>query len=152
MGEITVAVNKPENSFPAAVYNLVPPPGSPARLGFVVLGVPLVIDGAVKESPDYNIVGRLRNVKQTLKVFASELKLFGAIGDKAFLTLPTNCAEPLASSYEVSSWEGAVDSGSVLTHDGAGNPQAFSGCDRLPFDPQVSSQAQHRFGLLGLGP
>ena len=61
-----------------------------------------------------------------------------------FLTLPTSCAEPLASSYQALSWEGREDSGSVLTHDAAGNPQPFSGCGKLGFKPSIGAQPTSR--------
>jgi hypothetical protein len=81
---------------------------------------------------------------------AFELKGDGDIcpvGDnpKPLLTLPTSCSEPLLSSYEVFSWEGAsgeedgFDSGSVLTHDAFGNPQSLSGCGKLPFHPSIGA-------------
>ncbi len=60
--------------------------------------------------------------------------------EKPFLTLPTYCGEPLRSSFEALSWEGERDSGSVLTHDAAGNPQPFTGCDKLGFSPSIGAQ------------
>jgi hypothetical protein len=60
--------------------------------------------------------------------------------EKPFLTLPTNCSGALATSYEALSWAGDEDSGLRLTHDAAGNPQPFSGCDALGFKPEVSAQ------------
>jgi hypothetical protein len=64
---------------------------------------------------------------------------------KPFLTLPTYCEKPLATSYEAFSWEGDFDSGSVLTHDAEGNPQRFTGCGALPpFDPSISAQPTSR--------
>jgi hypothetical protein len=63
---------------------------------------------------------------------------------RPFLTLPTYCAEPLATSFEAFSWEGDFDSGSVLTHDAAGNPQPFTGCGKLGFNPSFSAQPTSR--------
>jgi hypothetical protein len=51
---------------------------------------------------------------------------------RPLLTLPTDCSEPLASSFEAFSWEGAQDFGSRLTHGGGGDPMSFSGCGSLP--------------------
>jgi hypothetical protein len=64
---------------------------------------------------------------------------------KPFLTLPTYCGEPLVSSYEAFSWEGAKDAGSILTHDAGGNPEALAGCGSLPaFDASLSAQPTSR--------
>jgi hypothetical protein len=62
---------------------------------------------------------------------------------KPFLTLPRSCVGPVATSYEIDSWQnpGVWLTGSVLTHDNAvpPNPQGFSGCNKLPFSPEVSA-------------
>ncbi|HEY8815548.1 MAG TPA: hypothetical protein VIP57_10670, partial [Candidatus Dormibacteraeota bacterium] len=64
--------------------------------------------------------------------------------DKAFLTLPSACNGPLATSYETDSWQepGKWVSGSVLTHDGAEPPnsQGFTGCGQLDFSPEVEAK------------
>jgi hypothetical protein len=59
---------------------------------------------------------------------------------KPFLTMPTTCSQPLASSYEALSWEGATDSGSTLLHDSEGNPASLSGCGKLNFKPSIIAQ------------
>lgn len=51
---------------------------------------------------------------------------------RPLLTLPTDCSEPLASSFEVFSWEGAEDFGSRLIHDAGGDPAPFGDCRSLP--------------------
>jgi hypothetical protein len=64
--------------------------------------------------------------------------------EKPLLTLPTNCEAPGVSSYEAFSWEGAVDKGSALTHDAGGNPQPFSGCGALGFNPSIATKPTTR--------
>ncbi|HMJ72197.1 MAG TPA: hypothetical protein VK471_02405 [Solirubrobacterales bacterium] len=63
-----------------------------------------------------------------------------APNQEPFLTLPTSCAEPLATNYEAFSWEGGFDAGSVLTHDAAGNPEAFGECGALGFKPSIGAK------------
>ena len=60
-----------------------------------------------------------------------------AVAEHPFLTLPTSCEGPLATFYEVLSWEGDEDFGAALTHDEAGNPQGMTGCGSLAFSPLV---------------
>jgi hypothetical protein len=57
-----------------------------------------------------------------------------------FLTLPTNCSEPLITRYEAFSWEGDKDTGFSVTHDAAGNPQPFTDCGSLSFKPTISAK------------
>jgi hypothetical protein len=68
----------------------------------------------------------------------------GPDNPRPFLTLPTNCAEPLASRFEAFSWEGEFDSGSILTHDAAGHPQPFTGCGKLNFNPSIGAEPTTR--------
>jgi hypothetical protein len=141
VGTTAIEINGPGFTETATVYNLEPPPGSAARFGFNVLNIPIVIDGGVGPQAPNNLFASLRNTRQTARVFGASLTLDGQIGAKPFITLPTSCAGPQRSSYEVFSWEGESDSGSVLTHDEHGAPQGFLGCGNLPFAPQISSQA-----------
>jgi hypothetical protein len=63
---------------------------------------------------------------------------------KPFLTLPTTCAEALTTSYEAFSWEGDKDAGSREIHDTEGNPQPFTGCGKLGFQPSISTKPTTR--------
>jgi hypothetical protein len=59
---------------------------------------------------------------------------------KPLLTLPTDCSKVLASGFEAFSWEGDFDAGSRLIHDAGGNPQPFTGCGALGFNPSIGAQ------------
>ena len=71
VGATAALLGGPDEAIGAAVYNLEPPPGVPARLGFVTSGVPLVIDVGVKPTPNYNIVAKTLNIPQPLTVFGA---------------------------------------------------------------------------------
>ena len=65
----------------------------------------------------------------------------------AYLTLPTNCSAPYATTLETSSWptsehpEGVEAAPvSYQLQDAAGNPLSLTGCNQLAFSPQVSAQ------------
>jgi hypothetical protein len=117
----------------AGVYNLEPPPGVPARLGFNFLsGTRTVIDVRVTTSSPHHVVGTLVNASQTLPVLTGRLRLWGNPADpshdalrghcvtafaeesagicpanvpiKPFLTLPGSCTGPAPVSYEAASW------------------------------------------------
>jgi hypothetical protein len=59
---------------------------------------------------------------------------------EALLTLPTSCTDPQTFTAEASPWEspGLVAKASFVSHDSAGTPAGFTGCDRLGFDPSLS--------------
>ncbi len=183
VGSISVLLGTGGRSEPgfisAPLYNLEPAPGKAAKLGFVVVELPITIDVGLNESPPYNIVASSRNTTQVLELIGAEITLWGVPGDKAhntqrgacffaegkasctggsaspFLTLPRSCTGPLPTSYEMDTWEnpgtylpsGEPDlsdpnwiTGSVLTHDEAGNPQGMIGCGKLPFSPSITAQ------------
>jgi hypothetical protein len=150
----------------APVYSLDPPPGSVAKLGLWALTVPVTIDIGVKEAPPYNVVATSSGVSQILEFFSAETVLWGnpaspihdeergdcylpgealcpaTIPEIAFLTAPRACNGPLASRWELDSWEnpGAWVAGEALTHDDVGNPQGFTGCGQLGFAPRVNTR------------
>jgi hypothetical protein len=66
----------------APVFNLVPAPGEPARLGFEVGGkIPVVIDTAVRSGGDYGVTATVRDVTETGGILRSVLTLWGVPGD-----------------------------------------------------------------------
>ena len=155
----------------AAVFNLEPPFGKASKLGFWVAGVPVTIELGVNALPPFNIVGGPTNISEVLEVLATKLTLWGVPADprhdpvrgrclevdgtssgdcgagisvKPFLTLPRACAGPLLSTYEATSWQGGVDSGSALTHGDRGEPLGMTGCGGLPFGPTITARPTAR--------
>jgi len=92
VGVTAALLNEPFEAVPAPVYNLAPPPGVPARLGFVTGPVPLVIDVGVKPAPDYNIVANVVNIPQPLTVFGSTFQLWGVPADPSHDFARGKCA------------------------------------------------------------
>jgi len=169
MGTVTLFLEAPTTSGTFPVYNLAPPPGVLARFGFeVVSGVPVLVDATLEPGAPHRVVGGLRNTYQVLKVFASRMTLWGNPADprhdaerggpvgiepRPFFTLPVSCLGPQEVAYRALSWEGDTDSGGVLTHDFATPPapQGFVGCERLGFDPAISSRPTTRSAESGSG-
>jgi hypothetical protein len=74
----------PENQLIEAVYNLVPPPGVAAKLGFLVaVGLPVTIEVGVNPNPPYNVVADLINVSQAERFYGGGLQVWGVPGDPA---------------------------------------------------------------------
>ncbi len=149
-----------------ALFNLVPPPGVAAKIGFLALGVPITIELGVNPDPPYNVVAQLSNVPQILAVYSSKLTVWGVPADSAhdgergncagnsntcpanianvpFITVPRACSGPLATLFRADSWQnpGVFDEPPpVLTHDEAGAPLGFTGCGKLGFSPSIAAQ------------
>ena len=65
------------------VYNLVPPPGAVQKLGFNVLGVPIVLEFLLSQNPPYNVEVRLQAVPQVIPLYGSKLSVWGNPADPA---------------------------------------------------------------------
>jgi hypothetical protein len=169
VGTVTVEVGagSGRTTIPAPLYNLEPPPGKVARLGFMIEAVPVTIDIALSETPPYNLVSITSKIAQSLEVFGAELEIWGVPGDPAhdeergrcfqgtiacpagtaerpFLTLPRSCTGPVETRYELDSWQkpGIFHKGGVLSHDEAvpPNPVGMSGCGKLGFSPGIQTK------------
>jgi hypothetical protein len=135
VGAEQVAGTLIEPSIWSAVFDLAPPPGVAAELGFWTGGVPVTIDVGVSESFPYEVQAHVRNISQVLEIAGSQFILWGipadpvhnslrgncvggkgttpqsfgkcpaGIAKKPFLTLPRACNGPLPTSFEADSWE-----------------------------------------------
>jgi hypothetical protein len=83
VGTALISLEEPAPSFGAAVYNLVPPPGAAAKIGFWAGTVPVTIELGVSEAPPYNVVATATEISQALPLFGSELTIWGDPADPA---------------------------------------------------------------------
>lgn len=149
-----------------AVYNMVPPPGMPAQLGFHILTTNVYIDTSVRTGGNYGLDATLLNLPQALQLAGSTLTLWGTPGDPShdiercrdmysgacstptpykgrvepFMTLPTACLGPQKTTFRSNSWQKSARfaSASFLSHNNQGHPVGASGCNRLPFSPSLT--------------
>lgn len=153
------------NIFP--VYNMVHPPGMPARFGFLIVFVPVYIDTAIRTGSDYGVTASLSDISQVAPVIGDSLTLWGVPADpshnfdrcqfifsgcsppnqfhgqvKPFITLPTSCAGRTTTTLSADSWSDPSDvkTASFMSHDTADNPVGMTGCNRLDFGPTISVQ------------
>jgi hypothetical protein len=156
-----LSVEEATGSLFGAVYNLEPPPGKAAKIGFWIAGEPLPIELTVSGSFPYNITGGPTNISQIIEVVGAQLTLWGIPGDPAhdplrghclsgageslgkctsggstqpFLTMPRSCGGPLITDYEADPW---ADPGSFVK--GLAESGAMIGCGRLGFGPEVAA-------------
>jgi len=76
------------------IYNLVPPKGMPAQLGFRVLEAPIYINTKVRSDGDYGITAYLENVTEAQRVTAARMMIWGVPWDPSHDTQRGLCATP----------------------------------------------------------
>jgi hypothetical protein len=163
-------VDATKSAFPhVPIYNLIPPPGVAARLGFVVLDVPVTADFGINPDPPYNIEARSANIAQAGHFYSAVLTTWGDPGDPVHDPYRGDClvATPMPVE-ELQSWgdcpvgDGEREafitlprscSGPLLSHFFA---RAWStgatatataltepgvvGCPKLGFEPRISAR------------
>ncbi|HVQ58616.1 MAG TPA: hypothetical protein VMS60_06875 [Solirubrobacterales bacterium] len=168
-GEFNVLPAETNEFLHVPVYNLAPSPGSAAKLGFVALNVPIVIDVGVSEKFPHNLVAHLEDIPQALLFYGSRLTIWGNPADERHDSLRGDCVgEPLELTPQpVSLGKCSVDvpekpfltlprscQGPLVTTFTANswaNPGVFTaplqaltqemvGCDNLTFAPTLEAQ------------
>jgi hypothetical protein len=145
------------------VFNLPPAAGEPARLGFTIANVPVLIDTEVDPDKKYRVIASVNDASQAPEVLGAVLTIWGtpgdpshdnargwgcvynigepgecerpaALGEEAFLRLPVSCVTPLNFTLEAEPWN--VPLGSVVEK-GASNGPTMNGCNQIPFEPEI---------------
>jgi hypothetical protein len=148
----------------APAFNLAPPPGVVAKIGFVMLHVPIAMLIRVNPEPPHNLQIEAEKLFNFEPIGGTDLVLWGVPADpghdwermtcdlgvsctagiatKPYLTLPRSCTGPLLTSFEVNAWHepDVFLNYSAESHDEAGNPQGLGGCERLGFAPRISAK------------
>jgi hypothetical protein len=85
VGVAAVTFNDPivlfNKTFVVPVFNLVPAPGEPARFGFEVTHVPIILDTSVRTGEDYGATVTVKEAPQTVQVLGSRVTFWGTPGD-----------------------------------------------------------------------
>jgi hypothetical protein len=152
------------------LFNMVPPPGVAARFGFNSVELDVFQDASVRPldgGGGYGVAESVHHVPIRGVVSAVEtiwgvppdpshdaerecpgqgLGCSSQVTPKPFLTLPTSCAGPLATTLSADSVEdpGVFTSENSLSLDAGGNPAGLAGCDRVPFEPSLTAQPETR--------
>jgi hypothetical protein len=150
------------------VYNMVPPAGSPAEIGFGVVGLFIHLSVGVRSDGDYGIQVSGKDILalggEPLLHF--QIQTWGDPSSEshdavrgacelanttcpverqktAFLTMPTGCSgSPLVHRLRASSWEAPAvfKEASYESADLEGNPVAVDGCNQLDYEPTIEVQ------------
>jgi hypothetical protein len=148
-----------------AVYNLVPPKGVLARIGFVEL-IPIVIDISLRTDGDYGLKATVVSSSQAVNIYDTAVTIWGVPADSShdserflpgafgpgsdgggsplpsgvpripFMSNPTRCGVESTSALAVDSWQ---NPGNFL-HYTAPEPMSFTGCNQLEFQPTIEAR------------
>ena len=144
------------------LYNLVPPPGVAAQVGFSTLGFTLMGSGSVRTEEGYG--ARVTSLNLPLEASAATARIWGTPADEdhdpergvaeagtlgsstdapliPFLTLPSACDAPPELTLRADSKlnPGVFASETAPLRDKGGNPQVLTGCEAVPFSPTVKA-------------
>jgi hypothetical protein len=149
-----------------ALYDLKPPPGVAAELGFNILGAVVHIQGGVDGS--FRLDASSSNILAKFAVMGVQAYLWGDPADPRhdaerrgnggcgeggcalgpgeantvpLITMPTSCGEPLSLDATARAWEGGTTEAESDFIDEAGNPLTMEGCNALAFEPTIESKA-----------
>jgi hypothetical protein len=151
------------------LYNMVPPPGVPASLGFnaVNVGIYVHVLSGVRTDSDFGLYGYSEDVLAlgTHPLIGLQLQLWGDPSAEShqwirghcrqggtcpvdpqqtpFISIPGECpGHPLGFEAHADSWEerGVFKSAGYESSDLEGNPVSISGCNALGFEPTLSAQ------------
>jgi hypothetical protein len=141
------------------LYNLVPPKGMPAQLGFQVASLPLYINTRLRAGEDYGIVAYLADLPQAKRVTAARTTVWGTPADPShdpfrgrclevggncpadlpvvhsFWRMPSSCASSLPSTMFFENW---ANPGILLSE--TSTEAAPVGCELPPFGPSIEAK------------
>ena len=152
------------------LFNVVPPPGSAAELGFSVVGLTALQESSVRTDEGYRLQIDTANLPEVLSSVSATiwgvpadpshdeergtLAAEGAVGEGTsseapllpFITLPASCGSPLSIRIGADSKlaPGLFAEESGLSTDAGGNPSSLLGCQSVPFSPSIAAAPTSR--------
>jgi hypothetical protein len=120
----------------AGLYNLEAPTGAAGEFGADFSGFSgLRTDFGVRTGSDYGVNSITVAINADLGVTGVETTVYGVIGGKPLLSMPTSCGGPLHAGLKVETWQ---DPGQFVT---AGQEMpAITGCNKLTFEPTLQAR------------
>jgi hypothetical protein len=154
-----------------AVYNLVPPVGVPATVGFTLSGATSFQEASLRTGSDYGLDVSDLTLPTNVGIQSVTESIWGVPADHGhdaerecidpkthtffvgcevevppapFLTLPTSCGGPLEVTVRADSVEepDVFKEESALSLNEHGQPVGLDSCSRPPFKPTISAQPQ----------
>ncbi len=151
---------------PLSLYDIEPPPGVPAELGFNILGTVVHIEGGLDGK--FHLTAASNDILAKYPVLGIQAYLWGNPSDPAhdperrgrggcgtqgcalspdeantvpLLTMPTSCGEALSLDAGAISWLDSPAAASSGLAGAEGGPLEMDGCNALAFEPTIESKA-----------
>jgi hypothetical protein len=147
------------------IYDLTPPQGSPALLGFRVAGTAVYLAPSVRTGGDYGLTVAMKGMPQDVHVLGGTVTFWGVpaepahdeqrgdciqshgtcpagVSPRPFLTLPTQCLTPPSALLSADSWQEPEQLDALATDPITGSEQALTACGMLDFSPSFDSQTE----------
>jgi hypothetical protein len=176
IGVVQAEINNPGLGAKRGVFNLDPPPGSVAEIGFVAATVPVTITFTLSDEAPYRVIAQGINVSQAVKVYGAKVTVWGnpanpvhdeergaciiksgvkcsagGIEEKPFVTLPRACDPPALVEYSALSWQHPLGPAATGTSEA---PVEVTDCEALAFEsPEAGGEPTSSAGesASGLG-
>jgi hypothetical protein len=141
------------------LYNLVPPPGVAAQLGFSTAGLTILPTASVRSEEGYGL--HVDNLDIPLEASEVRATIWGnpadphhdpergqkngeesAGAENAYFTLPTSCGAAPTVTLKADSAlaPGVFDTQTAALSGPSGETLALNGCESVPFSPSIASQ------------
>lgn len=159
IGVLEVMVPGESEGDKGPAFNLNAPPGYAAKIGFILLHVPVALLVKVNPNPPHNLIATLKNTADIEPLGGAKLSLWGVpyasshdkergeclkfagakscpvVGDKRpYITLPRSCEGPQLTAYAANSWEEPAN----LLFGTSATPLETTGCE----EPGLQLKAQ----------
>jgi hypothetical protein len=148
------------------IYNLVPPPGVAAKIGFIAVEVPVTIEVLVSQQPPYNLIARATDVSQAALFYGAKVTLWGNPASPAHDPVRGKCIDieggspteipslgncevdipekafitlPRSCSGQLSMTLAATSWSGGADSETTATPDSMSGCEGLEFKPEVTA-------------
>jgi hypothetical protein len=160
-------VGAEESTGHSPIYNLVPPLGVPAAVGFSAIGAISLQEASLRTGLDYGANVSDNTLPTNFKIQSVSEEVWGVPADDGhdaerdcaepigglckvettpvpFLTLPTSCSGPLKFRILVDSLEehGVFKEATAVLKDEHGQPVGLSGCSAVPFKPTIEARPE----------
>jgi hypothetical protein len=81
IGVAVTSISGIGGGFTVPLFNLVPSVGEPAKFGFTILHIPIILDTSVRTGGDYGVVVDVHNISNIYRFFGSKVTFWGVPAD-----------------------------------------------------------------------
>jgi hypothetical protein len=93
VGATQSSITKPGGALVDPIYNLVPPPGVAAKLGFIANQIPITIEVGVNGEAPNNLISGLLNIPQVTTIFGASVQIWGVPANSSHDPYRGRCLE-----------------------------------------------------------